>query len=170
MALSIPPGTPQSVNPAVTPTWIFTPNTSAPNTIEVTNIGQYTVYVGKSGCAQASGFPVNPGSRPLKLQNVNATLYATSRVSVGSSVSTLNAAYTAGTTSIVTASSVATSSTVLVVGSTVNTGWEAVAVSAVSADGTTVTTSALLMDHGSGQIVYSATAQLGQIRVTAGVV
>ena len=172
MALSIPPGTPQSVNPAVTPTWIFTPNTSAANTIRVTNTGQFAVYVGGLGCCQANGFPVPPGSRPLELQNVTATLYASSRVSVGSSVSTTNAAYTAGTTTIVTADSVATSAgSVLVVGSTVNTGWEPVVVSAISASGTTVTTSAgLLMDHGSGQPVYAATAQLGQISVAAGVV
>jgi hypothetical protein len=60
---------------------------------------------------------------------------------------------------------------VLVVGSTVNTGWEPVVVSAISASGTTVTTSAgLLMDHGSGQVVYSATARPGQVQVAAGVV
>jgi len=44
-------------------------------------------------------------------------------------------------------------------------------VSAISASGTTVTTSSgLLMDHASGQIVYSATARPGQIQVAAGVV
>ena len=172
MALNLPPGTPQSVNPAVTPTWIFTPNTSAVNVIRVSNTGPAPVYVGGLGCCQANGFPVPPGSRPLELQNVTATLYASSAISVGSSVSTLNAAYTAGTTSIVTASSVTTAAgSVLVVGSTVNTGWEPVVVSAISASGTTVTTSAgLLMDHGSGQIVYAATARPGQIQVAAGVV
>ena len=172
MALSIPPGTPQSVNPAVTPTWIFTANTSAANVIRVTNTGPVPVYVGGLGCVQANGFPVPPGSRPLELQNVSATLYASSGVTGLSSVSTLNAAYTAGTTSIVTADSVATSAgSVLVVGSTVNTGWEPVVVSAISASGTTVTTSAgLLMDHGSGQVVYSATAVPGRISVAAGVV
>ena len=174
MALTpnLPAGTPNLVSPAVTPTWAFTPNTSATNTIQVANTGRYPVYVGGLGCCAANGFPVAPGSTPLRLQNVTTTVYASSSVAVGSSVSTLNAAYTAGTTSIVTASSIATSAgSVLVVGSTVNTGWEPVVVSAISASGTTVTTSSgLLMDHGSGQPVYSATALLGQIQVTAGVV
>lgn len=172
MALNLPPGTGQSVVPAVTPTWIFTPNTSATNTIRVWNTGQYPVFVGGLGCSQPNGFPVPPGSRPLELQNVTATLYATSNVTVGASVSTLNAGYTAGTTSIVTGSSVTTSAgSVLVVGSTVNTGWEAVVVNTVSASGTTVGTSAgLLMDHASGQVVYAATAQIGRIQVSAGIV
>jgi hypothetical protein len=172
MPLNLPPGTGQSVVPAVTPTWIFTPNTSATNTIRVTNIGQYPVYVGGLGCGQANGFPLPPGSRPLELQNVTATLYAASYVSVGSSVSTLNAGYTAGASTVVTATSVTTSAgSVLVVGSTVNTGWESVVVGTVSSSGTTIGTSApLLMDHASGQVVYSATAQIGQIRVSAGVV
>jgi hypothetical protein len=103
---------------------------------------------------------------------VTATLYAASYVSVGSSVSTLNAGYTAGASTVVTATSVTTSAgSVLVVGSTVNTGWESVVVGTVSSSGTTIGTSApLLMDHASGQVVYSATAQIGQIRVSAGVV
>jgi hypothetical protein len=172
MALNLPPGTGQSVVPAVTPTWIFTPNTSASNTIRLTNTGQYPIYVGGLGCAQANGFPVPAGSHTIELQNVTATLYASSYVSVGSSVSTLNAGYTAGTTSIVTGSSVTTSAgSVLVVGNTANTGWEAVVVNAISASGTTVTTSAgLLMDHASGQTVYAATGQIGRLQVLAGIV
>ena len=169
---NLPPGTPQSVNVIVTPTWIFTPNTSAANTIRVVNTGQYPVYVGGLGCTQANGFPVPAGSRPLELQNVTGTLYASGSLTVGASVSTTNAAYTAGTTSIVTSSSVTTSAgSVLVVGNTAHTGWEPVVISAISASGTTVTTSSgLLQDHGSGQIVYAATAQPGQVSVAAGVV
>ena len=171
---NFPPGTPSQASPAVTPSWIFSPNTAsgAVNTVRVTNLGQYPVYVGGAGCCAANGFPVPPASHPVELQNVTATLYASSAVSVGSSVSTLNAAYTAGTTTIVTGSSVATSAgSVLVVGSTVNTGWEPVVVSAISASGTTVTTSSgLLMDHGSGQPVYAATAQLGRLQVQPGIV
>jgi hypothetical protein len=158
----------------VTPTWIFSPNTAAAaiNTVRVSNLGSYPVYIGGSGTSQPNGFPVYPGGKPLELQGVSASLYASSAVAVGSSVSTLNAAYTAGTTTIVTASSVTTSAgSVLVIGSTVNTGWEPVVVNAISASGTTVTTSAgLLMDHGSGQPVYAATALPGRLQVTAGVV
>ena len=174
MALNpnLPPGTPQSVNTVPTPTWIFTPNTSAANTLRLNNTGQWPVFVGGAGCSQANGLALPPGGGTVELRGVTATMYATSNVVVGSSVSTLNAGYTAGTTSIVTASSVSTSAgSVLVVGSTVNTGWEAVVVNAISASGTTVTTSAgLLMDHASGQIVYAGTAQPGQLRVVQGVV
>ena len=167
---NLPPGTPNTVNPAVTPTWVFTANPSAANYVRILNTGRYPVYVGGLGCAQVNGFPVPPGGRPVEVP-VNGTLYASSALVVGSSVSTLNAGYTAGTTSIVTGSSVTTSAgSVLVIGTTVNTGWEPVVVSAISASGTTVTTSSgLLMDHASGQIVYAATAQYGQVQVQAGV-
>ena len=168
---TLPPGSANAVAPAVNATWIFTPTPVSPATVSIWNNGTHTVYVGKSGVNQADGMPLQPGNRPMRLQNIGYTLYAVSDVTVGSSVSTLSAGYTAGTISIVTGSSVSTSAgAVLIVGSTVNTGWEAVVVSSVSASGTTIGTTALVSDHANAQPVYSGTALPSSVVVQAGVV
>jgi hypothetical protein len=173
MPLNLPPG---SANPAalnVYATWVFTPTPVAGASVSIFNNGTHTAYLGRSGVNQADGFPVAPGNKPVRLQNINYSLYGCSDVTVGASVSTTNAAYTAGTTSIVTASSIATATygagSVLIVGTTVNTGWEAVLVSAISTSGTTVTTSALISDHASGAVIYGGTALPSSIVVQAGV-
>jgi hypothetical protein len=168
--VNLPPGSPNTVAPAVNATWIFTPTPTTTASVSIWNNGTHTVYVGKAGVNQADGMPLAPGNRPMRLQNIGYTLYATSDVTIGASVSTTNAAYTAGTTSIVTSSSVSTAAgSVLIVGNTVNTGWEAVVVSSVSASGTTVGTSALVSDHASSQPVYAGTALPSSVVVQAGV-
>ena len=169
---SYPPGSGQSIAPAVTSTWVFTPTPSVTATVSLYNTGRSTVYVGKAGVNQADSMPIPVGNKPVRLQNIGYSLYAVSDVTVGSSVSTLNAAYTAGTTSFVTGSSVTTSAgSVLIVGTTVNSGWEAVVVSSVSTSGTTVsTTTGFVSDHASGQPVYAGTALAGSLFVQAGVV
>jgi hypothetical protein len=171
---TLPPGSANTVAPAVNATWVFTPTPNVTASVSIWNNGTHNVYVGKSGVNQADGMPLAPGNRPMRLQNILFPLYVCSDVTVGSSISTTNAAYTAGTTTIVTASSIATATygagAVLIIGSTVNTSWESVLVTSISASGTTVVTSALVSDHVSGQPVYAGTALPGAVVVQAGVV
>jgi hypothetical protein len=167
------PGSANAVSPAVNATWIFTPTPSVTASVSIYNNGNHTVYVGKAGVNQADGFPLAPGNKPLRLQNIGYSLYAVSDVTVGSSVSTLNATYTAGTTTIVTGASVATSAaaagSVLIIGNTANTGWEAVVVGTVSTSYTTIGTTALISDHATGQVVYAGTALPCSLVAQAGV-
>ena len=78
---NLPPGTDQSVNPAVTPTWVFSPLSNKVSTLRLTNTGPYTVWAGGANVSQFNGFPVPPGSKPLELQNVGSTVYTCSNVS-----------------------------------------------------------------------------------------
>src|SRR5215472_4148965 len=77
---NFPPGTGNLVNPGVTPTWAFTPNTYATNTIRVLNTGRNVVYVGGSQVTQNNGLPVLPGGRPLEITGFTGSLYALSGV------------------------------------------------------------------------------------------
>lgn len=165
------PGVPQSVNPAVTPTWIFTPVTNQSNIVQIINTGRWPVYVGPSGVDQPGGLAVPPGSQHLRLQNVSQTLYAVSQVVPGALSATQSSGVTAGSTAITLNATVPTAlaaGTTIIVGSTANSGWEAQVVATTTASSQLTFANPLVNDHYT-DLVYVATAQIGQITVIAGV-
>ena len=176
MPLNLPPGTPQSVNPAVTPTWVFTPTPNAPATVRISNTGRYPVYVGGSQVTQNNGIQVPPGSRPILMQNVTQTMYALSPVVPSSAVAagTMSAsATTVGTTAItLTAVVPATlaAGTTIIVGSTVGTGWEAQVVNSTTASSQITFANPLVQDHAASGVIYTVSYLQGQVGVAAGVV
>jgi hypothetical protein len=169
-------GVDQHVNPAVTPTWIFTPNTTAgvASTLRLYNEGRYPVYIGTSGLDQPGGIAIPPSSKAVNLQNVTQTLYAVSGVVIGAVAGTMSASpVTAGSTAITLATTAPTSlaaGTTIIVGSTAGTGWEAQVVNSTTASSQLTFANPLVNDHTSSSPVYLATAQPGQLRVTAGVI
>lgn len=174
---NLPPGTGQSVVPAVTPTWTFTPPSAAVTaTIRLYNTGRTPVYVGGSQVTQNNGFLIPPGSRPVEMQNVTQTLYALSPVVAGSAVAagTMSASsVTVGTTAITLTAAVPASlaaGTTIIVGSTVGTGWEAQIVNSTTASSQITFANPLVQDHVASGVIYTATAQIGQLSVIAGVV
>jgi len=173
MALNLPPGTPNVVNPAVTPTWAFTPNTSATATVRIVNTGRNPVYVGGSQVTQNNGLPVPPGGKTVELIGVTQTLYCLSGVGGLTVAATMSSsAVTAGTTAITLTTTVPTglaAGTTIVVGSTAGTGWEAQVVATTTASSQLTFTSPLVQDHAGSLIIYTATAAPGQVQFVAGV-
>ena len=107
---SLPPGTPQSVNPAVTPTWIFTaPSAALTSTLRLQNTGRYGVYVGGSQVTQNNGLLIPPGGKPVELAGITGSLYALSPVVPASAAGTMSSsAVTVGTTAITLTTTVPT--------------------------------------------------------------
>ena len=179
MALTpnLPPGTPNSVNPAVTPTWIFTPNTSAASTVRISNTSRNPVWVGMSQVTQANGLPIPPGGKTTELVGVTQTLYALSSVVAGSAAGTMSSsAVTVGTTAITLTTTVPTSlaagTTILVGYSTIATalGWEAQVVNSTTASSQITFANPLVQDHAGSGVIWTATALPGQVNVAGGVV
>jgi hypothetical protein len=174
MPLNLPPGTPQSVNPAVTPTWVFTPTPNAPATVRLSNTGRYPVYVGGSQVTQNNGILIPPGSKPVEMQNVTQTLYALSPVQSPVIAATMSSsAVTVGTTAITLTAAVPAAlaaGATIIVGSTVGTGWEAQVVNSTTASSQITFANPLVQDHVGSGVIYTATPQYGQVGVTAGVV
>ena len=172
---TLPPGTGQCVNPAVTPTWVFTPNTSATAIVRLANTGRNTVYVGQSQMTQNNSMPIPPGGKPVELIGVTQTLYALSGVIVGTATvaGTLSAASsTVGSTAVTLAATVATAlaaGTTIIIGSTAGTGWEAQVVNSTTASSQLTFTSALVQDHAASSPVYTVTEAPAQVSVIAGV-
>ena len=176
MAPSFPPGTDQSVNPAVTPTWVFTPPPNVTATLRITNTGRNPVYVGGSQITQNNSLAVPPGSKPVELYGVTQTVYALSPVVPGSSVAAgtmSSSGVTVGTTAITLTTTVPTSlaaGTTIIVGSTVGTGWEAQVVNSTTASSQITFANPLVQDHAASGVIYTVTSLPGQVRVSAGVV
>jgi hypothetical protein len=170
---NLPPGTPNTVNPAVTPTWAFTPTTSAAATVRFTNTGRNTVWVGMSQVTQNNGLPVPPGGRPVELIGVTQTLYALSGVTGLVAAGTMSASgVTVGTTAITLTTTVPTglaAGTTIVVGATTGTGWEAQVVNSTTASSQITFLNPLVQDHVASGVIYTATAMPGQVQVIAGV-
>lgn len=168
---TFPPGTDQHVNLGPTPTWIFTANTSAANTLRLTNEGNNVLYVGGSSVTPSNGIPVYPRARSVELTGVTETLYGCSSVIGASSVSTTAAVLSAGSTAFTTATSVST----ITAGSVVllGTGANGEPVSVAATGGATTTTFTLATgtnyDHAASSPVSLATMFIGQLRVTQGV-
>lgn len=162
-----------TVNPAVTPTWVFTPNSSAPSNVTFYNNGRNAVYVGGSQVTQNSGIPVRPGGKPLELTGVTGTLYALSPVTNPVIAATMSSsAVTVGTTAITLATTVPTAlaaGTVIIVGSTAGTGWEAQVVNTTNASSQITFANPLVQDHVGSGVIYTASAQYAQVTVVPGV-
>src|SRR5690349_7181447 len=156
---NLPPGTGNLVNPAVTPTWAFTPNTVASNTIRVVNTGRNVVYVG--------------GSQVTKKNGLTGSLYALSGVGGLVVAGTMSSsAVTVGTTAITLTATVPTSmaaGAVVVVGSTAGAGWEAQVVASTTASSQITFANPLVQDHVGSGVVYTANAAYGQVQIVAGV-
>jgi hypothetical protein len=170
---NLPPGSANPVVPAVNATWVFTPTTGQTSSVSIWNNGTNIAYIGNAGVTQSHGFPLSPGNRPLRLQNITGSVYACGNVTVGAINGTVSGALTAGSTVIVTAVSMPTAQvaagSVLIVGNQVNSGWEAVVVSTVSASSTTIGTTALAQDHVTASVIYAGTALPTSVVVQAGV-
>ena len=161
-------------NPGVTPQWVFTPNASAPQAnVTFVNIGRNTVYVGGSQLTQNNGLPIQPGGKPVELIGVTGSLYALSGVTGLAAAGTMSAsAVTVGTTAITLTTTVPTglaAGTVIVVGSTTGTGWEAQVVATTTASSQITFANGLVQDHVASGVIYTATAAYGQVRVERGV-
>ena len=175
MALTpnFPPGTPNVVNPAVTPTWAFTANTAATNVVRIANTGRNVVYVGGSQVTQNNGLPVLPGGRPLEITGFTGSLYALSGVGGLTAAGTMSSsAVTVGTTAITLTAAVPASlaaGTTIVVGSTAGAGWEAQVVNSTTASSQITFANPLVQDHVGSGVIYTATAALGQVQIIAGV-
>jgi hypothetical protein len=176
MPLNLPPGTGQSVVPAVTPTWAFTPPSSVTATLRLYNTGRTPVYAGGSQVTQNNGLLIPPGSRPVEMQNVTQTVYVLSPIVAGSAVAAgtmASTALTVGTTAITLTTTVPTSlaaGTTIIVGSTVGTGWEAQVVNSTTASSQITFANPLVQDHVGSGVIYTATSLIGQVSVIAGVV
>ncbi len=176
MPLNLPPGTDQSVSPAVTPTWVFTPPANVNATLRVYNTGTNPVYVGGAGVTIYNGLVVPPGSRPVEMQNVQQSVYAVSGITGGlAGAGTMSATgVTAGTTAVTLAAAVGASlaaNTAFVLGLTATTsGCEVLVVSSTTSSSVVNFKTGCLLDHAGSSVLYPTTILPGQIRVTAGVV
>ena len=172
---TLPPGTANNVNLSFTPTWLFTPSTSATNNVRLWNNGQNTVYVGQADVTVNTGLPILPGSKPVELTNVTSSLYAISTVSLGTLIGTVSTAGTAGATVLnftTQATNYLTVSNYVVVGNKTITGnQEALSVNAAAGTASTLVTvsTTTAFYHPTTDAVYLALPTFGQISVQGGV-
>lgn len=166
---NLPPGTPNWVNLSYTPTWLYTPVSSYPNTVILHNFGRNTVYVGQANVTTGTGLPIPPNTEPIRLTNVLTPLYAISAVTQGALLGTVTTASTAGsTTQIFSTGAVAAlpPGTQFIIGSTAFTSNLEVLNVATSVGTSTVSTSsAAAFAHGTTDVVYAAAPTYGQIAV-----
>ena len=174
MAPNFPPGTPNLVDLTFTPTWLFTPTTSAPNNVQLHNFGKNIIYVGQADVTFQTGLPLPPASRPVRLVNVLSSLYAVSQPYVGALLGTVQTAATAGTTSLTFSSTVPSANlpvgTQFLIGSTTSTSNQEVLSVAGSTNTSVLTTStATAFAHDTTNVVYACVPTYGQVSVRAGV-
>lgn len=170
---NFPPGTGQSLSPAVTPTWVFTPtpNVKSPS-IRLYNPGStYPVYIGGANVTQFNGMPLYPSNRPVEFQNMPTSIYVCSGATRGAAGGTLGSASTAGTTTVTLAAAVPAAlaaGTTVMIGSTVNTSsMDVNVVNSTTASSALTFLSPLLYDHASSTVVYAATPGTGVVQVIA---
>jgi hypothetical protein len=170
------PGNDQHVNLTYTPTWLFTPNTSATANLRLYNEGRNPVYIGQAGMGINGGFPVMPGARPVELTNCITSMYAMSAVSQGAVLGTVGAAVAPGVTVITSATTAITGSLstggTIMIANTVNTAnAEVVAIASFTTTSTSLTLSTTTQfPHATSDVFYACTPTYGQLRVTAGMV
>ena len=171
---NFPPGTGQSIAPAVTPTWVFTPTPGARNpSIRLQNTGfSQPVYVGGIDVTQFNGLPIYPGNKPVEFQNMPTSIYVCSGATRGAVGGTLGSASTAGTTAVTLAAAVPAAlaaGTTVMIGSTVNTSsFDVNVVATTTASSQLTFANPLLYDHAVSTVVYAATANIGSVNVLAG--
>jgi len=170
---NLPPGSPNWVNLSYTPTWLFTPSTSAPNTVELHNNGNNTIYVGQANVSTTTGLPIPPRTKPVFLTNVLTPLYAISAVSQGTLLGTVTSASTAGSTTQIFSAGAVTAlppGTQFIIANTQWTSNLEVLNVATSVGTTTVSTSTpALYAHGTTDLIYAVAPTFGQISVRGGV-
>lgn len=163
---------PQSIVPAVTPTWIFTPTPSAATSLEIWNTGTSTVFVGDVNVSPYNGFQIAPGNRPTRLQISGQTVYSCSNVvATATGATATSTALPAGSSAFTVSASISTfkAGTVVLLGA--GNAKEVLTISATGGATTTTFTlsTATLYDHVASSPVTVATALPGSIKVTAGV-
>ena len=171
---TLPPGSPNYVDLTYTPTWLFTPSTSAANNVLLHNFGSNTVYIGQADVTFQTGLPIPPKSKPVKLAGVTSSLYAVSAVSQGSLLGTISSSATAATTTL-TMSTAAVNAlpvgTQFIIGSSASTSNQEVLNVAGSTSTSVLTTStATAFAHDTTNVVYACAPTYGQISVRGGVV
>jgi hypothetical protein len=172
---TLPPGTANNVNLSFTPTWLFTPSTSATNNVRLWNNGRNTVYVGQADVTVNTGLPIPPGGKPVELSGVTQSLYGISTYSLGTLIGTVSTASVAGATVLnFTTQATAQLSTgaTVVVGSTAYTSnQEVLSITTETGTAATAVTVSTLAQfyHPTTDVVYLATATYGQISVQGGV-
>lgn len=171
---NFPPGTGQSVAPAVTPTWVFTPtpNVKSPS-VRFYNTGtSQPVYIGGSAVSQFNGLPLYPGNKPVEFANMSTTMYVCSGATRGAVGGTLGSASTAGTTAVTLAAAVPAAlaaGTTVMIGTTANTSsFDVNVVNSTTASSQLTFLNPLLYDHANATVVYAATANIGSVSVIAG--
>lgn len=169
------PGTPNNVNVAPAPTWIFTPNTvpaSGTNIVRLYNPGRFPVYVGQQGVNQYNGMPVLPGARPVELVNVTQTLYAACPVTPTTACATISAtASTAGSsafTGTTLALNIPPGTAFITGGSNAATAIEVLVVATSTGTTSITTTTPSLYDHLASSVFTAATYSTGLLQVVAG--
>ncbi len=166
---NLPPGSPNWVNLSYTPTWLFTPVTTLPNTVILHNFGRNTIYVGQANVTTTTGLPIPPSTEPVRLTNVLSPLYAISAVTQGALLGTVSTAGTAGsTTQIFSTGAVAAlpPGTQFIIGSTLWTSGQEVLNVATSVGTTTVSTSTpAQFAHGTTDLIFAVTPTYGQVSV-----
>lgn len=171
---NFPPGTPQSLAPAVTPTQVSNLNPSAkyPSVRFFNTSTVNPVYIGGPAVSQFNGMPLYPGNRPIQLQDGGASMYVCSGATRGAASGTLGSASTAGTTTVTLSTTVPTSlaaGTTVMIGSTANTSsFDVNVVATTTASSALTFASPLLYDHATSTVVYAATANIGSISITQG--
>jgi hypothetical protein len=171
---TLPPGTANNVNLSFTPTWLFTPSTSATNNVRLYNNGRNTVYVGQADVTVNTGLPILPNGK-VELLGVTQSLYGISTYSLGTLIGTVSTASAAGATVLnFTTQATAQLSTgaTVVVGSTAYTSnQEVLSISTTTGTAATAVTVGTLAQfyHPTTDVVYLATATYGQVSVQGGV-
>ena len=171
---TLPPGSANNVNLTYTPTWLFTPSSSAANSVRLWNNGRNTVYVGQADVTVNTGLPITPGGKPVEMSNVTQSLYAISTYSVGTLLGTVQTAATAGSTSLTFSSTVPSANlpvgTQFMIGSTTSTSNQEVLNVASSTSTSVLTTSTpAAFAHDATNVVYAVTPTFGQLSVQGGV-
>lgn len=172
--LNLGPGVPNNVNLSFTPTWLFTPNSSAASNVRLVNNGRNTVYVGQANVTTGTGFPIPPGSRPVELTSILTPLYAISAVQIGAVLGTITTTATAGTTVLQMSTIASTALTVgqaLIIQSTAFTSnLEVVSVASTTSTANFTLSTAAVFAHDTTNLVYACTPSYGQLAVFAGTI
>ena len=172
---TLPPGTPNNVNLSFTPTWLFTPSTSATNNVRMTNNGRNTVYVGQADVTVNTGLPILPGAK-VELLGVTQSLYGISTYSLGTLIGTVSTASVAGATVLnfttQATAQLSTGSTVVVGSTAYTSNQEMLSISTETGTAATAVTVSTLAQfyHPTTDVVYLGTATYGQISVQGGVI
>ena len=165
-----------SLNPGVTPTFIFSPNGSATCNLRLSNSGNYPVYVGGANVSQFNGFPIPPGSRPVEIQNAGAiasggALYAAAQVFASGPSVVTNSAVSGGVTSFTVTTTGLTANTLpfpVILGN--SPGQEVVFCTALTGNTVLTLSQKTTYDHATGCTVATAVGQYSVLNVTSGVV